>query len=438
MYRYREICGTGAGRSPDETPTVVVVDDDAALRVLVRQSLEPAGFLVEEAADGEQGLAVIKKVSPDIVILDVMMPMLDGFALCRELRRDPRYTHLPIMMITGLEDVQSIEQAFEVGATHFLTKPINWSLLSHHVKYVLRNSRLEHALLESEQALRARVADLEEARDELEKQREGLTELTAQLRVTTDEANAANRAKSDFLATMSHELRTPLNAIIGFSEIIRDERLGVIGTPHYRNYADDIHASGQHLLQVINDILDLSKFEIGTQNLQEEDIEIDAMLDTVLILIKERANAANIDVELEAPNDLPLLRADPRKIKQILINTLDNAIKFTEAGGSATLRVWYRAESGCVFQIADTGIGIAPEDIPKALSRFGQVDSDLNRRFEGVGLGLPLAKAFAEMHGGSLDLQSKVDVGTTVTIRFPADRIVAPTSSAQESNVSSA
>ena len=428
------MCETSKARTPYGKPTVVVIDDDAAQRLMVRQSLEPARFVVEEAADGEQGLAVIESTLPDIVILDVMMPKLDGFALCMELRRIPRFTHLPVMMITGLEDVQSIERAFDAGATHFLTKPINWSLLNHHVKYVLRNSRLEYALVESEQALRSRVADLEEARIKLEKQREDLTELTARLCITTDEANAANRAKSDFLAAMSHELRTPLNAIIGFSEIIKDERFGLIGSPCYRDYAGDIHASGQNLLQVINDILDLSKFELGDHNLQEEDIEISAMLDIVLDLIQERAVANNIEVELDAPIDLPVLRGDPRKIKQILINIMANAIKFSDAGGRTTLRVWCHAESGYVFQITDTGIGIAPDDIPNALSRFGQVDSDLNRKYEGTGLGLPLAKAFAEMHGGSLDLQSQVDMGTTVTIQFPVERVVVPTVSAQKSS----
>lgn len=423
----------GAAQMFDEKPTVVVVDDDAALRVMFRQSLETACFVVEEAADGEQGLAVIESILPDIVILDVMMPKLDGFALCSQLRRDPRFSRLPVMMITGLEDVQSIEQAFEVGATHFLTKPITWSLLSHHVKYVLRNSRLEHALLESEQTLRSRVADLEDARDKLENQREDLTELAAQLRNSTDEANAANRAKSEFLASMSHELRTPLNAIIGFSEIIKVEMLGPVGSPQYRDYADDIHASGHHLLQVINDILDLSKIEFGAQELHEEDFEIGAMLDSVLVLIKERAKRNNIEIEVGTLIDLPVLRADPCKIKQILINILSNAIKFTEAGGRTTLKVWCCSESGCVFQITDTGIGIAPDDIPKALSRFGQVDSDLNRKYEGTGLGLPLAKALVEMHGGSLDLQSEVGAGTTVTVRFPADRIVVPRSAMEKS-----
>jgi signal transduction histidine kinase len=143
------------------------------------------------------------------------------------------------------------------------------------------------------------------------------------------------------------------------------------------------------------------------------------------MLVRHRAEQKGVKLELELPDQLPALRADERKLKQILVNLLSNAVKFTDAGGEVMLRAWCRMDSGHVFQIVDTGIGIAPEDIPKALSRFGQVDGDLNRQYEGTGLGLPLSKALVELHGGTLDLRSEVSVGTTVTVRFPAERIVA-------------
>jgi len=237
-------------------------------------------------------------------------------------------------------------------------------------------------------------------------------------------AQEANRAKSEFLANMSHELRTPLNAVIGFSEIIKSETFGPVGSPKYRDYAVDINASGHHLLELINDILDLSKVESGQDELHEEDIPIAEVIHSVVTLVKERADKNGVKLDIECPDALPALRADKRKLKQILVNLLSNAIKFTDAGGSVTLRIWFRAESGHVFQVADTGIGIAPENIPKALSPFGQIDSDLNRQYDGSGLGLPLTKGLAELHGGILDLQSTPGVGTTVTVRFPATRIV--------------
>ena len=237
------------------------------------------------------------------------------------------------------------------------------------------------------------------------------------------EAEIANRTKSEFLANMSHELRTPLNAIIGFSEIIKDEILGPAGSTKYREYAGDINESGQHLLAIINDILDVSKIESGTDELHEENLEIPEIASDIMKLVMELARAGNVELELDVPDDIPVLRADQRKVKQILLNLLSNAIKFTAGGGKATLKIWSHAESGYVFQVIDTGIGIAFEDIPRALTPFQQIDSGLNRTHEGTGLGLPLTKSLVEMHGGYLDLQSKVGVGTTVTVRFPAERI---------------
>ncbi len=284
--------------------------------------------------------------------------------------------------------------------------------------------RAEQALRRSEAALRERVADLEEAQRRLERQGMDLVRLADDLRGAHDRAERANRAKSEFLANMSHELRTPLNAIIGFSEMIKDQTGGPVGNDRYREYAKDINDSGRHLLDLINDILDLSKIESGSEELHEEDIVIPEVIGTILTLVKGRAHDDRIEVELDAGDELPGLRADCRKFKQILVNLLSNAIKFTPEGGKVSLRIWCHEDSGYVFQVIDTGIGIRLEDIPKALAPFQQVDADLNRRFEGSGLGLPLTKALVELHGGVLDLQSQVDVGTSVTVRFPAERTV--------------
>jgi signal transduction histidine kinase len=269
-----------------------------------------------------------------------------------------------------------------------------------------------------------RIAELLLSNSALEKQGRDIVKLAEDLAVARDHAEDANRTKSMFLATMSHELRTPLNAIIGFSELIGGEMFGPVGNDSYREYANDIRESGQHLLDLINDILDLSKFESGSDELHEEDIEISEVARSVKWLVTGRAQDDNVALDIELANDVPMLCADKLKLKQILINLLSNAIKFTGTGGKVTLRAWYSMNSGHVFQVIDTGIGIALEDIPKALSPFQQIDNKLNRKYQGTGLGLPLAKTLMEMHGGSLDLQSQVGVGTTVTVRFPAERIV--------------
>ena len=237
-------------------------------------------------------------------------------------------------------------------------------------------------------------------------------------------AETANVAKSAFLANMSHELRTPLNAIIGFSDIMRLEALGPVGSPRYREYSNDINQAGQHLLYLINDILDISKIEAEKDELYEENLDIHKVVESAVTLVRQQAEKNSIDLKQEIEKDLPLLSADDRKLKQILINLLTNAVKFTKPGGSVAINVWCRPENGFVFQIVDTGIGITPNDIPKAMALFGQVDGDLNRKYNGTGLGLPLTKALVELHGGTLDIQSEVGTGTTVSVRIPGWRNV--------------
>jgi PAS domain S-box-containing protein len=244
------------------------------------------------------------------------------------------------------------------------------------------------------------------------------------VRKAKENAEAANRAKSEFLANMSHELRTPLNAIIGFSEVIKDEMYGPLGNTTYREYAGDINDSGQHLLDLINDILDLSKVESGLEELHEDCINVPEVIRSVLQLVRQRAENQGLELKLECPDNLPLLFADKRKLMQILANLLTNAIKFTAKGGTVTLTICCGPDTGYIIQVTDTGIGIAPEDIPKALSQFGQIDGDLNRKYQGTGLGLPLTTALLKMHGGNLDLQSQVGIGTTATVHFPATRLM--------------
>jgi signal transduction histidine kinase len=238
-----------------------------------------------------------------------------------------------------------------------------------------------------------------------------------------DQAEMASRAKSEFLANMSHELRTPLNAILGFAEIIRDRLLGPI-TDRYAEYAHDIHSSGTHLLRIINDILDLAKVEAGRLELIEEIVDIQSIVKGVTLLLRERVANAGLTLKTELPDPLLPIRADERKLKQVLMNLLSNAVKFTPSGGQIAVRASIAGARGLVIEVSDTGIGIAAEDVERALSPFGQVDSRLNRRYEGTGLGLPLARALAELHGGTLTLDSTPGQGTTVWITLPPDRLV--------------
>ena len=241
----------------------------------------------------------------------------------------------------------------------------------------------------------------------------------SELRAVRSEAEMTSRVKAEFLANVSHELRTPLNAIIGFSEVISSETFGPVGVDKYLEYAHDIHESADHLLAVVNDILDLSKIEAGRATLVLEDADATELVDSCLRLIHGRAADSRLQLRRLVEDSLPRLRVDPLKIKQILINLLSNAVKFTHSGGAVTLRAASTPEGGVVFSVSDTGIGIAEEDLSKAIETYGQVEPSDGVRVEGTGLGLPLAKALTELHGGELKIESSAGKGTTVTVTLP-------------------
>ncbi|RMF16247.1 MAG: CBS domain-containing protein [Alphaproteobacteria bacterium] len=236
------------------------------------------------------------------------------------------------------------------------------------------------------------------------------------------EAEAANRSKSMFLANMSHELRTPLNAIIGFTDFIRSETLGPIRPAEYAEYVEDVNTSGKHLLNVINAILDMSKIEANRLELNEEEIDPADLCHSACRMLRETAKRRGVEILLEVPDDLPDLLADPQFVRQILLNLLSNALKFSETGQTVRLAAELKADGGLVFTVSDEGIGIAEEDIERVLEPFGQAENSLTRSREGTGLGLPLCQALTEAHGGRLELESELGKGTTVRIHMPASR----------------
>ena len=265
--------------------------------------------------------------------------------------------------------------------------------------------------------LRTHVLELEETKKQLEA-------TSADLLVALKTASAADHAKSQFLATMSHELRTPLNAILGFSEIMTSETFGPLGNSRYREYSQDIFRSGKHLLALINDVLDFTRADAGELHMHEEDVDVAEAVKDAIRMIEAQASLQEIAIGTSLPSSLPPLRADHRRVRQILLNLLSNAVKFTPDGGKVEIEASLDAD-GLVLRVSDTGIGIAESDIPLALERFGQIDSDLSRKYEGTGLGLPLSKCLMEHHGGTLEIESELGRGTTVTLTFPGERIVA-------------
>ncbi len=244
------------------------------------------------------------------------------------------------------------------------------------------------------------------------------------LREALEAAEIANRAKTEFLANMSHELRTPLNSVIGFSQVIKDSILGPMDNPKYQDYAADIFTSGQHLLVLINDILDVSKIEVGEMDIAEEPVDIGETINFCVRMIKERAERAEIKLSVETAERCPALKADERRLKQILLNLLSNAVKFTPSRGKVSIGADLANGGGIRLWVSDTGIGIAPEDIPRVLKPFAQVESPFYRSYEGTGLGLSLAKSLSEIQGARLEIESEAGKGTTVSVHFPPEKTI--------------
>jgi signal transduction histidine kinase len=242
-----------------------------------------------------------------------------------------------------------------------------------------------------------------------------------ELLAAKDHAELANRSKTEFVANMSHELRTPLNAIIGFSQVIASEMLGPVGTPKYVGYARDILASGEHLLGLINDILDVSRLEAGKLDLADEVIDPAKTVADIVQLVEAKARASEIQIAIRREGVIAPLRADARKLKQIVLNLLVNAIKFSHR--SSKVEIVLRNVNGAhSIAVIDQGIGMDRVEVELAMTRFGQVASTWTRKHDGTGLGLPLAIGLTELHGGVLTIHSTKGIGTTVTVTFPPER----------------
>ncbi len=361
--------------------TVLVVDDNQVNLNLLTTILQEAGYTVITGNNAEEALNLTQTESPDIILLDVMMPDMDGFSLCRKLKQDEIFSDIPVIFLTSLSQKTNIVEGFNAGGHDYIVKPFNRQELLARVR---NHIHLHDTLLENKRLIRL--------------------------------SEDASRSKTEFLASMSHEIRTPLNSIIGMAEVLAETPL----TDEQRNYVSIFRSAGEGLLEIINDILDLSKIEAGQTELEAIDFHLPSLLDSVVSILSVRAAEQKSHIAVHIHPEVPhAIRSDPTRLRQILINLVGNAVKFTE-NGSVEIVVESDSQNTLLFSVKDNGIGIPKEKQELIFESFTQVDSLTTRKYGGTGLGLTICQKLVKIMGGRIWLESLADKGSTFffTCRF--------------------
>ncbi|MEM1139713.1 MAG: response regulator [Pseudomonadota bacterium] len=415
---------------------VLIVDDSEDNRRILARRLVRRGFTVVEAEGAQQALEILDDQDVALILLDYMMPGMNGVEMLEVVRQRHSASELPIIMVTAKAEPETIADCLNKGANDYVTKPISFPVVLARMEAQIKRIEAEHDLREAntvlEQRVEERTTELRQINGRLREEivrREDVEQGLRRAKKEAEEARvlaeAASESKSAFLANMSHELRTPLTAILGFSELILTGIKGPIQPPDYATYITDIEQSGKHLLALIDDILDMSKVEAGKFELECEPTDIEEIADHCMRLVHYRAQKSGIALKMALQPDLPEIEVDQRCLKQILLNLLSNAVKFTPHGGEVKLIAGQLDDGQMLLCVRDTGIGISEDHIKRVLEPFEQVENSFRRTKGGTGLGLPLAKSLAELHGGTLDLRSKIEAGTEVRVYFPASVVLA-------------
>ena len=407
-------------------PRLLIVDDVFDNRAVLRRRFERRGYEVLEADCGERALELIAGEPFDVVLLDVMMPDLDG----REVLRRIRFTHnsaaLPVIMVTAKSQSEDVVEALTLGANDYITKPVDFAVALARVQTQVARKRAEEGMLQANEALSRANEDLEHRVTERTAE---LVEANGRLRSAMERAEAANRSKDEFLANMSHELRTPLNGVIGMAQVLTSTSL----TPHQAEMVAIINSSAEGLQSILSDLLDLVDLTSGRVALARQiaplgDLIRDAAASAV-VLARQKGLDLRIEISPEAEGDAEV---DPARLRQVLANLLSNAVKFTEKG-SVTLAARRAQADGpdVIIEVIDTGVGFDPAEAERLFERFEQADGSSTRRFGGVGLGLSICRELVGQMGGAISAEGRPGEGAVF-------RVVAPLPSVQDTTTSSA
>jgi len=370
----------------NETARILVVDDDPILCEFAKVHLSTPDTSVDVVCDGLAAWERLNVERFDLALVDIDMPRLDGFGLLQKIRDDGRMWHMPIVMLTGREDIGSIDHSYELGATSFVTKPVNWRQLSYQLRYVLRNSRLE-----------------------------------AEARRAKARAEELSSLKGNILSMMRHELPTPLNSILGFSQLIDKQIDGPVGVPSYQKYAGHIHEAARRLHEVLTDMIEYAQLSSGEAHLVDDEYQLGKIIDAAMSDAVPKAARASIPIELQMKERLSIV-CDREQLVRTLRHLLDNAI--VHGLGPICFTVGREIGGDLKISIADHGLGIRADRLASIDEPFGDARLTLARMAPGLGLGLPLARRVVELHDGKLEISTHEGMGTTVEITLPKSRLV--------------
>ncbi len=405
---------------------ILIVDDEANNRKLLHQILKD-NYQLTFSVDGKQALQIAKKIIPDLILLDIMMPEMDGYEVCQKLKSEIKTNKIPVVFITAMDEIEDEMRGFETGCVDYIIKPFSPPIVMARVKTHLKLKEALETMASQNKKLELEKNKVTQNNLELEHR---VTKRTAQLESTNfnlqntlkqardlaKKAEAANIAKSQFLANMSHEIRTPMNGIIAATNLALSEDL----KPEIENYIRIAHDSGQSLLKIINDILDFSKIESGYLEIENSPFALKETIDRIIEMLFAQFKEKGIDLSLKIDPNLPeILVGDSIRLRQVITNLVNNALKFTNTGGLITLSVnqkkvgIHHGKIMLDFYIEDTGVGIKSKHLDNLFNPFTQADLSSTRKYGGTGLGLSISKKIIEKMNGEIDIKSEYGKGTT-------------------------